>query len=406
MTDRLSNADLRRLFLERHALSDSPAGPLTRDGLDALVERLGFVQVDTISTLEQAHHHILFTRANSYRKPQLKHLLEKRRSLFEHWTHDASIIPTRFYPYWKSRFRRRADRIAGSRHWVERFNGRQQEVLDGIRRRVRDNGPVGSRDVTVDDDEERGAWWGWTPSKVALEYLWHTGEFAVTARRGFAKLYDLAERVIPDRHRVHEPTHEETVDWICREAIARLGIATHSEIAAFFDAVTPDEAKAWCAAAGPELLRRVEIEHADGATREVFARPDVFDLVRDAPEPPARVRFLSPFDPMIRERDRTQRFFGFDYRFEAFVPAAKRVWGYYVLPMLERDRLIGRIELKAHRDRGELEVRGFWLEPGVRPAKARMARVEAEIERWRLFAGLDRIAWSAGDLPGQNLPTS
>ncbi|MEQ8816076.1 MAG: crosslink repair DNA glycosylase YcaQ family protein [Thalassobaculum sp.] len=395
MTDRVSNADLRRLFLERHALADPPGGPLTRDGLDALIERLGFVQVDTISTLEQAHHHILFTRANGYRKPQLKHLLEKRRSLFEHWTHDASVIPTRFYPYWKPRFQRRAARIAGSRHWIERFNGRQDAVLDEIRQRVRENGPVGSRDVTPDDDEERGAWWGWTPSKAALEYLWHTGEFAVTARRGFSKLYDLAERVIPDEHREPEPTHEDMVDWTCREAIARLGVASHSEVAGFFEAASPDEAKAWCAAAGPSVLRRIEIEHADGSVREVFARPDVLELVRAAPEPPARVRFLSPFDPMIRDRDRAQRFFGFDYRFEAFVPAARRVWGYYVLPMLERDRLIGRIELKAHRDRSELEVRGFWLEPRVRAAASRMARIDAEVERWRAFAGLDRVTWSA-----------
>lgn len=395
MTDRLSNADLRRLFIERHGLADAPGGPLTRDRLDTLIERLGFVQVDTISTLEQAHHHILFTRANNYRKPLLKHLLEKRRSLFEHWTHDASIIPTRFYPYWKPRFVRAAARLEANRYWAERFNGRREAVLEEIRRRIAETGPVGSRDVTPDDAEQRSAWWGWTPSKAALEYLWHTGELAVTARRGFAKLYDFAERVIPEEHRAHHPTHAETVDWVCREAIARLGVGTHFEIAAFFDAISPEEAKAWCAAAGPETLRRVEIEHADGAAREVWARPDILDLVRAAPEPPARIRFLSPFDPMIRERDRTLRFFGFDYRFEAFVPAAKRVWGYYVLPMLERDRLVGRIELKAHRDRGELEVRGLWLEPGIRRAAARTARIEAEIERWRTFTGLDRETWRA-----------
>lgn len=394
MTDRLSNADLRRLFIERHGLSDPPGGPVTRDRLDALIERLGFVQVDTISTLEQAHHHILFSRASNYRKPLLKHLLENRRSLFEHWTHDASIIPTRFYPYWQPRFRKAAARLDANRYWNERFGGRREAVLSEIRRRVAENGPVSSRDVTPDDTEERGAWWGWTPSKAALEYLWHTGELAVTARRGFAKLYDLPERVIPAEHRGHRPTHAEMVDWKCREAIARLGVATHFEIAAFFDAVTPEEAKAWCAAAGPETLRRIEIEHADGAVREVWARPDVLDLARAAPEPSPRIRFLSPFDPMIRERDRTQRFFGFDYRFEAFVPAAKRVWGYYVLPMLERDRLVGRIELKAHRDRGELEVRGLWMEPGVRRSKERDGRIDAEIERWRSFAGLDRVTWS------------
>ena len=174
-------------------------------------------------------------------------------------------------------------------------------------------------------------------------------------------------------------------------AIDRLGIATHGEIAAFLAAITPAEAEAWCTNAGPHTLRRVTIEHADGSDRLVWARPDVIDLVRGAPRPPNRVRFLSPFDPMIRDRDRTQRYFGFDYRFEAFVPAKKRVYGYYVLPMLEHDRLIGRIELKAHRDRGELQIRGVWMEPGMRPSKARAVKIDAEVERWRVFTGMDRV---------------
>ena len=391
MTDRIANADLRRLFIERHGLADSPGGPLTRDGLDGLIDRLGFVQVDTISTLEQAHHHILFTRANGYRKSLLKHLLEKRRSLFEHWTHDASIIPTRFYPYWKPQFDRMKARMDRAPHWVERFAGRRDAVLDDVRQRVETQGAVMSRDLTPDDVEERGTWWGWTPSKTALEYLWRSGEFAVSGRRGFAKVYDLAHRVIPEEHHAPEPDHAAFVDWAGREAIARLGIATHGEIARFFDAISPAEAERWCAQAGPEVLRTVEIELADGSVRQVWARPDVLDLVRSAPDPLARLRFLSPFDPMIRERDRTNRLFGFDYRFEAFVPEKKRVFGYYVLPMLERDRLVGRIELKAHRDRGALEIRGLWMEPGVRKSKARDARIEAEIERWRAFTGMETV---------------
>ena len=391
MTDRLTNADLRRLFLHQHALTDSPGGGLTRDGLDALIDRLGFVQVDTISTLVQAHHHILFTRANGYRPPLLKHLLEKRRSLFEHWTHDASIIPTRFYPYWKPQFARMRARMDAAAHWDERWAGRREAVIDGIRRRVEAEGPLTSRDVTADDTEERGDWWGWTPSKTALEYLWRSGEFAVTGRKGFAKVYDLSHRVIPAEHHDPEPDHAAFVDWAGREAIARLAIGTHGELARFFDAVSPAEAQAWCETVGDNTLRRVEIEEADGSVRPVWARPDVLALVRDIPDPPARIRFLSPFDPMIRERDRTQRIFGFDYRFEAFVPAKKRVYGYYVLPMLERDRLVGRIELKAHRDRGDLEVRGLWMEPGVRPSKARDAKIEAEIDRWRAFTGMERV---------------
>lgn len=391
MADRIVSTDLRRLFIERHGLAESPGGPLTRDGLDTLIDRLGFVQVDTISTLEQAHHHILFTRANGYRKSLLKHLLEKRRSLFEHWTHDASIIPTRFYPYWKPQFARMKTRMDNAPHWIERFAGRRDAVLDEVRDRVDREGAVMSRDLTPDDTEERGTWWGWTPSKTALEYLWRSGEFAVAGRRGFAKVYDLSHRVIPGEHHDPHPDHESFVDWAGREAISRLGIATHGEIARFFDAISPAEAEAWCNQAGRDVLRRIEIEEADGSIRTVWARPDVLDLVRDAPDPPARVRFLSPFDPMIRERERTKRLFGFDYRFEAFVPAAKRVFGYYVLPILERDRLVGRIELKAHRDRGDLEVRGIWREPGVRQSKARDTKIDAEIDRWRTFTGMKRV---------------
>lgn len=395
MTDRLTNADLRALFLDRHGLTASPAGPLTRDGLEALIDRLGFVQVDTISTLEQAHHHILLTRANGYRKSLLKHLLESRRSLFEHWTHDASIIPTRFYPFWKPRFRRMQARMDRAGHWQERFGGRKQAILEEVLDHVHRIGPTRSRDLTPNDSEAREAWWGWTPSKTALEYLWRAGSFAVDGRDGFQKRYDLAPRVIPAEHHDPDPDHGAAIDWSCREALSRLGVATHGELAAFFDGIVPAEAEAWCRSAGPNTLRRIEIEHADGSVRQVWARPDILDIRDQVEDPPARVRFLSPFDPMIRDRDRLQRFFGFDYRFEAFVPAPKRLFGYYTLPMLERDRLIGRVELKAHRDRGALEVRGFWLEPKVRAAKDRMARIDAEIERWRNFTGLETVTWTA-----------
>lgn len=394
MADRITNQQLKRLFLASHLLSDLPTGAATRDRLDQLIHKLGFVQVDTISTLEQAHHHILATRLFGYKKSHLKHLLESRRSLFEHWTHDASIIPTCFYPYWKLQFKRIKSKIHSAPHWEERFAGRQGQAIRVIRERVREEGPLRSRDVTPDDAEERGTWWGWTPSKAALEYLWRTGEFAVTRRDGFQKVYDLTENVIPGDHLSFVDDASANVDWLCREAISRLGVATHAEIAAYFDAITPAMAAEWCGQASPDVLRRVEIEHDDGSLREVWARADILEQLNDSPDPLNRLRFLSPFDPMIRDRGRAERYLGFDYRFEAFVPAKKRVFGYYVLPILEADRFVGRIELKAHRDKGKLEVRGHWWEPGVRRSKARDRRLEAEIDRWRRFSGLDEVFWS------------
>src|SRR3546814_10722089 len=180
MTDRLSNADLRRLFLERPGLADSPGGPLTRDRLDALVERLGFVPVATISTLQQAHHHILFTRAAGYRKSLLNHLLEERPSRFAPWTHYASIIPTRFYPYWKPRFVRAAARLDANLHWAERFHGRREAFLGDIRRRLADVGPLRKRDVTPDAAEQRGTSGAGSTSTPALGSPVHPCASSVT----------------------------------------------------------------------------------------------------------------------------------------------------------------------------------------------------------------------------------
>lgn len=389
---RLENSLARRVFLDAHALIEPPAGPARGPDLLDLIRRLGFVQVDSINTVERAHHMILWSRRQSYRPADLLPLLEHDRHLFEHWTHDAAIIPTEFLPFWQLRFDR--DSLALPERW-ESWQGQPfRDKVEAVLAHIRTHGPVGSGDVGRDERRTAGGWWDWHPSKSALEYLWRSGRIAVTRRDGFAKIYDLSERVYPP---FTAAGHADTVDWACRGALSRLGFATSGEIAAFWRKVTPTEARDWCATA----LRRGEIaeiliELADGSERRAFAWPDLPNRAQATPEPTDRVRILSPFDPALRDRKRAEQLFGFFYRIEVFVPEPKRTYGYYVFPVLEGDRLIGRIDAKCQRATETLAVRRFWPEAGITMGKGRLARLGAELARLGRFTGCPQVAFQDG----------
>ncbi len=391
----IDNKTARRLFLQRQGLSFPPHRKLTDAGLLELIEHLGFVQLDSIQTVERAHHMILFARNQTYRHKQLARLHEREAALFENWTHDASIIPSRFFPHWKLRFAREEARLRA--RWRQWRSGDFEAELETVRRHVADNGRVLARELGNDDaanPKSSGGWWDWHPSKTALEYLWRCGHLAVAARDGFQKVYDLTERTLPPHHFETEFDEAETVDWACRAALQRLGVATSGEIAAFWELATPAEAKAWCLARKGGELEEVLVENAEGGKpRATYCFADR-DPCAELPEPPKRLRVLSPFDPLIRDRKRTERLFGFHYRIEVFVPAPKRQYGYYVFPLLEGDRLIGRIDMKHERSKGALAVKGLWLEPKVKLSAARQERLEAELERQRRFTGAEKVTFA------------
>ncbi|MCU0827216.1 MAG: winged helix DNA-binding domain-containing protein [Tabrizicola sp.] len=388
----IPNPRARRLFLDRHALSEPPVGPASGQALHDLIERIGFVQVDSINTVARAHEMILWSRRQSFRAPALKRLLERDRSLWEHWTHDASILPVRLHGIWQHRFRRDAVRLEAN--WRSWFREGYEAQFDRILDRIAREGPVGTADVGEGEVRGKGGWWDWHPSKTALEWLWRTGRLAITRREGFAKIYDLTERVIPEVHRAPVPEAEAT-DWACRSALRHLGFGTSGEIAAYWKAVGPEVAKDWCreSLARGELAE-AEVEGTQGQRRKVFIFAE--SLNEDPPEPTPRLRILSPFDPALRDRNRAEFLFDFYYRIEVFVPEAKRVWGYYVFPVLEGDRLVGRIDVKAFRDVGALRVRAFWPEAGVKLTKSRHAKLAAELDRLARFARCDRVEFSVG----------
>ena len=393
----ISNTEARRLLLYFHGLSFAVHRKLTLQGLLELIEHMGFVQVDSINTIARAHHMILFTRNSTYQQGQLAQLIEQERVLFENWTHDAAIIPMKFYRYWQPRFDREQERLRAA--WRQRRRDGFESQIEQVLGLIRANGPVMARQLGTEQKKAAQGWWDWHPSKAALEYLWRCGTLAIARREGFQKVYDLAEKVIPATACDGPPSDEAVVDWACYSALERLGFATPKEIAGFWAAVSSAEAKTWCKHNLERGVRQITVECADsGPPRPMFARGDLAELLHDIPSPPKGMRFLSPFDPLIRDRLRTRRIFNFDYRIEVFVPEPQRRYGYYVFPVLQEDRFIGRIDMKHRRQEGKLLVTGLWLEAGQQFTRSRQRDLGIAMERLRQFIGADAVTFENGYL--------
>lgn len=386
MTVKIRNREARALWLSAQGLSSPPTGAPDVLGI---IKRLGFVQLDTIQVVARAHHHILWNRNQHYREPMLNRLLAEDRALFEHFTHDASVLPMEFYPMWRRQFHRLKAKRESSKYFSS-VPG--TDARAAIRKRIADEGPLSTHafDTKVTN---KGKMWARPPHKLALDFMWYAGDLATSHRVNFNKFYDLSERVIPETVRGQDHADEVQVDWLCGAALDRLGFATPGEIQRFWDAADAAEVKTWIARAGSSVVP-VEIQSADGSWSKALADANIGARLAEADTPTSRLRILNPFDPVIRDRVRLKRLFGFDYRVEMFVPAAKREWGYYVYPLLEGDRFVGRLEVKADRGKGVLNVLNVWPEPGVKWTGARAAKLDAELARFARLASVDEVTWT------------
>ena len=374
----VSARDARRLLLGAQGLLDDPERPAAPARVLRQIERLGYVQVDTINVVVRAHHHILMSRFDGYRPTTLERLLERDRALFEQWTHDASVIPTVWFEHWRPRFAFYKQRMHPEKsRWAARFGPEPRKLIARVRSRIRREGPLSTRDFE-DDQTGRGSFWNWKPSKVALEYLWRTGELSISRRDGFQKVYDLTKRVLPQTVGLRTPPRAAHVEWACRTALERLGCATPTELRDFLYAVGLDEVKAWCVRAerSADIVKVMVEGQGDTKPSPAYALPDWQRRARACPDPPRRMRLLSPFEPTLPDRKPAQRLFGFDYRFEGFVPPSKRQYGYYVLPLLEGERFVGRADARLQRDQDRLEILSLHWEPGVAPSAARRRALE------------------------------
>jgi len=389
----------------------------------AALERLGHVQIDTISVVERAHHHILWSRDREYRSSVLPTLEAEPRRAFEYWAHAAAYLPLSDYRYCLPRMRR----IAAQGH--EWFPS-DRRVVDWVRDRIRAEGPLRSQDFA--GDGPRGPWWDWKPAKAALEYLFQSGELMVAARPGFQKLYDLAERVLPADTDTSFPSEDEMGDWYVRQAASALGVFTLRDIAYQRKDTTAGIARALdkaceegrlqpcvvressAVAAGPagntgkaggggNVGKGGSFGKAGAGGQFVRSWCDSGLLSRyagcGAPESgdgdsgggeDRPVRILSPFDNLIINRKRASRLFGLDYTLECYVPAAKRRFGYFGLPVFYQGRPVGLLDCKADRKNNVLIINRAVFGWGADPAESPAGFAEAfavELASFTVFNG-------------------
>ena len=383
---RIQNKIARQLWLESQGLSVDPTGSLDLLGI---IKKLGFVQLDSIQVVSRAHHHILWSRNQNYREPMLDILLANDRSVFEHFTHDASVIPMEFFPFWKRQFRRKKEQLDHAK-WFKGLPDQHEREL--IKNRIGRDGPLSTHafDTKITGPKKM---WSRPPHKLALDYMWYAGELATSHRINFNKYYDLTERIFPESLRELDVPDQDQIDWLCYAALDRMGFGLPSEIQQYWDAVSPKEVNEWLTSTRARV-QEVEIETFEGQWIKGVALANIEDRLVSLTPATSRLRILNPFDPVIRDRKRLKRLFGFDYRVEMFVPAAKRIWGYYVFPILEGHRFVGRIEIKGDRKNSVLYVTNFWPENGITWQKSRYRKLSAELERMRKFIGVNRVEWN------------
>ncbi len=352
---------LRRVALERQGLlGQAPFGRGTAATLRA-IERLGYVQIDSIAVVNRAHDHVLGSRVPNYQPGHLEALQDRRR-IFEYWAHAAAYLPMSDYRYALPKMRAMA---RGEDRWIR---CRDRKLMTRVLDRVRLDGPLQARDFAGPDRSGTSGWWNWKPAKQALEQLFMEGRLMVTARQGFEKVYDLTERVLPAEVDTRMPSVEEQADHLIRQTLDAHGVASPGSMlylrsnSPLRQALTERLAARW---------RRGELERFDsgisGQGQPLYARAGCLDR-RARPAPP-RARILSPFDNVVIQRRRSRDLFGFDYQLECYLPASRRRYGYFCLPLLYRDGFLGRADCKAHRISGVMEIRALFVEDEARLLK-------------------------------------
>ena len=369
---------LRSVALEHQGLARKRKLGSGMAGAEKALCQIGHVQIDTISVVARAHHHILYNRVASYDESLLNRLVEAHRA-FEYWCHAACYLPMRDY-----RFALPMMRGVANGEWGWWHRDRDPRLRAWVLDRIRVEGPLFARDFE-DRRRRRSGWWDRKPAKRALEQLFMEGVLLSIERRGFQKRYELAERFLPSTVDVSEPSAREHADHLIDVTLRAHGFATARNI----NYLRRDPALR--AMVRQRLEERVEasglLAYQTAAGEPIYARPGTFDAAprRFAP----MVRILSPFDNVVIQRQRAARFFDFDYTLECYVPAAKRRYGYFVLPLLYRDRFLGRMDCKSHRSEGRFEIKALFLEGDVSDALLSAFR-DAVID-YAAFTGCEEV---------------
>ncbi|WP_426510686.1 winged helix-turn-helix domain-containing protein [Dactylosporangium sp. McL0621] len=392
MSEYLTLTQARRIALAASGFADrAPGAEPERRHLRRVLERTGLLQIDSVNIVQRAHYLPAYSRLGPYDAALLDRLAYRRpRELFEYWAHEASLVPVRLQPMLRWRMRSGA---AWGR--MVRIAREQPDLVRWVLEEIRAKGPISAAEVEGDMVQPRRKehWgWNWSDTKTAIEWLFYTGEVSVARRNSaFARVYDVPERILPPEVvNAPTPSDEDAYRELVRVAARGLGVAAEPELRDYFRLPLAGARQAIAELVEAGELVLVEVEGwAPRAYLHAEAR---------RPRRIGAATLVSPFDPLMWERARVERLFGFNYRIEIYVPPPQRLYGYYVLPFLLGDRLVARVDLKADRKAGVLQVPAAWIEPPAgrgAPSPGEVAEaLAAELHRFAGWLGLGEV-----DLP-------
>ena len=352
-----------------------------------IIKDLGFVQLDSIQNVTRAHHHILWSRHSDYKEYMLDELLANKGSIFEHFTHDASVLPVEFYSVWKVQFQNIKNKIDKSKYYKDILDiDSRQNIINTLNQK----GALSIKEFE-DTTANKQPMWSKSVHKTTLDYMWYCGVLSTAYRQSFRKYYDLSTSIIPEDILSQEIGKDEQIDWLCKGALHRMSVASAKEIKNFWDALNTQEVNAWVKENEEDLIE-VQWENNEGKYIKSFASLDIENRLNNL-KPSTQMQIINPFDPTIRDRIRLKKIFDFDYKIEIFVPKAKRIWGYYIYPILEGNKFVGRIELQADRKAKMMYVLNFWTEEGIIWGKEQQTKLDKELANLALLIDIRNIKW-------------
>lgn len=393
---KVSAAAARRIALAAQGFAgDRPEKATNLGHVRRAIDRLGLLQIDSVNVLTRAHYLPLFSRLGNYDSAHLDQLAwgrKSRRGLFEFWAHEASLLPLDTHHLWRWRMERAAKAEGDGKGKLHIFARANRRFIEDVRRQLRDKGPLAASDLEGDTGK-KGPWWGWSDAKYAMEWLFFAGEVTTATRRGaFERVYDLTERVLPaDILSKPTPSPEEAQRELLRRASRALGVATEFDLRDYYRLGVADTKARLAEMVEEGELLPVQVE---GWKHAAYLDNTLGKGAHQPRKVEARA-LLAPFDPLVWERDRTERIFDFFYRIEIYTPVAKRKHGYYVLPFLLGDRLVGRVDLKSDRANSALIAHAIHYEKGVL-ARDVYGPLKEELRLMADWLGLERLVLPRG----------
>ncbi|MBN1819504.1 MAG: YcaQ family DNA glycosylase [Prolixibacteraceae bacterium] len=366
------------------------------DSLNQIFDQLGYVQIDTISVVNRAHHQALWSRFTNYSPEMLHELQAKERQVYEYWGHAMSYLPMKDFRFSLPRMEKFKKPKSP---WVKYRIEQSKHIFKDIKKRIADEGPLSSKDFENTSGKKGGTWWDWKPAKMALEVLYWQGELMISERKNFQKYYDLTEKVLPEWVDTTVPDKNESARFIIKRALKAFGIATEKEIRSFLQPGAGRDSDFQLIGA-KEINKNLKELIEEGSVVKIktdsipvnyFALSESINELKGLTFNNPGVKLLSPFDNLIIQRERAKQLFNFDYSLECYTPEPKRKYGYFVFPVLFGNNLVARFDPKADRKAGKMIIKNLVTEPEFIVSENFIELFYKEIKRFTMFHDCDKI---------------